>query len=152
MARGCFNYFNGCYTNFQKATSSIFSRSKGFKIGKFQIDSEPSHNQQVVKNEETKSLLDNATQIFRAETYNFFRGVVQKDTNYLHLPNDAERFEVLLKYSVTLCIMSRCEAIYYNIFGSQLALLQELNATGKKELEIFEHYYKQAKANNPGFT
>jgi len=132
---------------FKTSLQNFFSRSKRVKFGEFQMDSETNHQQPIKKNETSK--LENVTQIFRPETSNFFRTIIQTDTNFEQLNNDTQRFEALLKYAITISVLRRFELIYDSIYGSQLRLLQDLNATGTKDLGIFQHYYDQGKAQHP---
>jgi|GEM_PF-2696139 len=132
---------------FRSQLHAFFSRAKRVKFGEFQMDSEPNHQQAIKKIE--KSTLENVTQIFRPETNNFFRTIIQSDTNFEHLNTDTERFEALLKYAIIISALRRFELVYDSIYGSQLRLLQDLNASGVKDIGIFEHYYNQAKANAP---
>jgi len=140
---------------FKVEFSKLLSKAKGFnlKAGGFKFETQEeklvANQDEVVEKEQQKSLLENATKIFRPETIVLFRGYVQLETKYETLSSDHDKFNRLLDYSVIIYILKRFEWIYDNIFGSQIALLQALNSLGPHDNTIFNFYYAQAKKRYP---
>jgi len=135
----------------KKHIISLFSKSKklsfegaGMKFETTQESGVSIQEKDVQENRKT-SILEKSTKIFRIETINMFKEYVQQETNYEEMRTDTEKYETLLNYSTMLYIIKQFDLIYDGIFGSQIALMQFIIAKGSQDMDIFEHYYNQAK-------
>jgi len=139
------------FFSLRKVIVGLFNKERlKIKAGSFEVDLSKSAQEQSVKYNEEKSVLDKATSFFREETIKHVQGYVQNETGYNTLQSDKEKFEALLKYSTAIYIISSFQRTYDLILGSQIYLLQNLNSNGGiSDQGIIEYHYNNAKTRFP---
>lgn len=133
---------------YRKKWIKWLGKSTGIKIDAFGLKFE-SEQQQNFPIKEEKSLLEKTLTIFTTETMDLFKSFVLKETKYDLLLTDKEKYETLLKYSVSLYIIYKFERIYDLIYGTQIIILQDLNSKGPQTQEIFKFYFDQTREKHP---
>ena len=138
------------FLSLRKWIISLFTKEHlKIKAGPFELDLSKPAQEQATKFIEEKSILEKTTNIFRDETMSLFKTYIQDETNYTRFYTDKEKFEALLKYSITIYIIYRFQSIYDLIFGSQIYLLQNLNSHGLANQDILAYHYNPAKIKYP---
>ena len=107
--------------------------------------------QQSSEKEEQKQVsnVDRALGIFRDETLEKFKKAVLEETQLDKIPLDKDKVSQLLNYSIVIYIIKHYDSIYSSIYGSQLAILQQLNTNSSETENSIRRYYDNVAKNFP---
>jgi hypothetical protein len=93
--------------------------------------------------------LDSILNLFAPETLDFSKFTVTKQSNLEALDTQEDREKVLLSYSQIIFLFMHFNKIYYNIFGSQIRILQRLSSSIIESRITLLSFYNDAKSAFP---
>jgi predicted transcriptional regulator len=137
---------------FRKPLLDLLNRLSTLKVGKdlFCIDA-PLPTIQSEKSADTG--LESKTSLIEQAKYgespivHRYEELIQQDLKKLQLDvNPQEAVNILVRHLALAQLLNRAEVIYRTIFGSQIALLKQLNIIGSMAREQVESFYNIAKA------
>jgi hypothetical protein len=107
-----------------------------------QTRQEPNENSLLAQNQADKQneTIEKALGLFSISTVAKAKSVVENESKINEINDDHKKVETLIKYSEALYLILSFERIYYNIFGSQLYILDFINTNftqTKSDLKIF---------------
>jgi hypothetical protein len=76
---------------------------------------------------------------------------IRQELNNNRVDNPTEREKVLVRHLAVAVTYSRFEQVYYTIYGSQIRVLQALNAAGSSHKDNVKAYYDLACLSAPSF-
>jgi hypothetical protein len=97
------------------------------------------------KNESLEKILS----LFAPETIELLKGAVRDESKLDSFETPVERETVLFSYSQVMYLIMHFNKNYYNIYGSQLRILQRLNSSVYETKDTLRSFYDDAKSAYP---
>jgi hypothetical protein len=132
---------------FKKPLERLLDRTK--KIGSTGLDATASAQETSIDRRPTGA--DELLAQFEDEFLVDQEGLIRQELDHRRIDNPAERERVLTRLLAGAYIHSRFERTYHLIFGSQLSVLQELNAMGTAHRNNGREVYAVATVLSPDF-
>lgn len=133
---------------FRAPLLSFIERATKIGNDKFSINADQKLDKKQIETKNS-SYIDSAYGMFKEGTMNWFRKVVAENSKYEGLDDDSKKIETLVRYSAVMSLVNNFEFIYYNIYGSQIALLREINKSTNSTKSSVEYIYIEAKKQYP---
>jgi hypothetical protein len=107
-------------------------------------------NRQIQNTAQDFTELQRVVAFYRKETYDIYENYIKENVDFANLQTDADRILNLLNYATIVLISKDNEKIYSEIFGSQIGLLQKLNASDDETADSLNIFYTTSTAQYPG--
>lgn len=86
---------------------------------------------------------------YSSETQNILDEIIHKETNIEEGQDKDNQIELLKNYSKTLILLKAFERMYFEIYGSQIYLLDHLNSSSYETKTSLKYFYDKAKNQYP---
>jgi hypothetical protein len=133
---------------YKKGILNILGRASKFKIKDTEIEILQQlkvKDELLIKSTTAKKILS----LYSSETVQYYEKLVKEDSSYNTAGTEKEKVDLLLNYSTAAIIIYRFEVAYSTIYGSQISLLQYINANRFNQTrKTLQTFYDEAASKN----